>query len=294
MNENNYSVYMHKNTINGKVYIGITCQEPKKRWLYGNGYRQNNYFNNAIKKYGWNQFEHIILETNLTKEQAEKLEIEKIKEYNSTNQIYGYNIQNGGSAYGKHTEETRAKISKSHIGICHTEESKQKISDALRGRKLTDEWLANRTKAQTGLKRTKETCKKISDSVSVPVICINTRIVYKSLTEASLKTNTSIGHISSCCNKKRKSAGTDENGKGLYWMFYDEYIEKKLEHKTNEEIFPKKIKQKNIPVVCVETNKIYSSITKASEDTGILIAYISNCLHGKQKTAGKLHWKYAT
>lgn len=28
---NNYTIYMHRNKINGKVYIGQTCQNPKKR-----------------------------------------------------------------------------------------------------------------------------------------------------------------------------------------------------------------------------------------------------------------------
>ena len=49
---NNFYVYIHTNKINNKKYIGITCQNPSKRWRNGNGYK-NGYFAKAIKKYGW-------------------------------------------------------------------------------------------------------------------------------------------------------------------------------------------------------------------------------------------------
>ena len=55
--ENNYKVYKHT-TPNGKVYIGITCQDPQKRWGYGCNYKNQRYFSTAIKKYGWDNITH--------------------------------------------------------------------------------------------------------------------------------------------------------------------------------------------------------------------------------------------
>lgn len=48
-----WTVYMHKNKENGKMYIGITSRHPEVRW--GNNGSQytktkNPYFYNAIKK----------------------------------------------------------------------------------------------------------------------------------------------------------------------------------------------------------------------------------------------------
>lgn len=47
-------IYMHRNKINNKVYIGQTYQSnPKKRWgSSGVTYKTNPYFYRAIKKYG--------------------------------------------------------------------------------------------------------------------------------------------------------------------------------------------------------------------------------------------------
>ena len=64
--EHNYKIYMHKNKINGKVYIGQTSKSLDERCgKNGSGYIGCIRFYNAIQKYGWNNFEHEIIEDNI-------------------------------------------------------------------------------------------------------------------------------------------------------------------------------------------------------------------------------------
>ena len=90
-----YYLYKHT-TPNNKIYIGITKQDPHKRWSNGHGYIHSRYFFNAIIKYGWINIKHEILYCNLTKEQANILEKKYIELYNSNNPRFGYNLQSGG------------------------------------------------------------------------------------------------------------------------------------------------------------------------------------------------------
>ena len=140
-----YTVYQHKNKINGKVYIGITSQKLEQRWgSQGCNYKSSPHFYSAIQKYGWDNFEHNILFTDLTKEQACLKEQELIKEYNSMNREFGYNSTSGGDIFTMN-EETKQKISQAMIGnqngLGHpcSEEKKEKISNAQKGRKFTEE-----------------------------------------------------------------------------------------------------------------------------------------------------------
>ena len=70
---------MHENKKNQKKYIGITSQSLKKRSNKGEGYVGCTKFYNAIKKYGWDNFKHEIVATDLTKKDAEELEYELIE-----------------------------------------------------------------------------------------------------------------------------------------------------------------------------------------------------------------------
>lgn len=128
MDNQNYCVYIHINKINGKKYIGITSKLPEERWNKGYGYCRNKHFFSAIKKYGWDSFDHKILATNLTADEAGTMEKHFIKKYNSNNPDYGYNICAGG--------ETNIL----------PKESLDKISIANKGRKMSNEAMINRSK----------------------------------------------------------------------------------------------------------------------------------------------------
>lgn len=151
-----YFVYKHVNKINGKCYIGITCSsKPELRWKNGLGYKSQIFYR-AIEKYGWDNFDHIIIHKNLTKEQAICQEIFWIKLYKSEN--ISYNITDGGEgskgiAMPKSTkealkkantgrvcsDETKKKISNSEKGKVCSEKNKQLYKDLYTGRKLSEE-----------------------------------------------------------------------------------------------------------------------------------------------------------
>ena len=110
----------------------------EKRWgKNGNGYHHNNHFLNAIQKYGWDNFEHIILEDNLTREEVGEAESKFIAIYDSTNSEKGYNISSGGESGHvgvRMSEETRKKMSEMRKGKSFSQEHKNKISAALKGK----------------------------------------------------------------------------------------------------------------------------------------------------------------
>lgn len=134
MIENNYYVYAHINKLNGKIYFGQTTN-IKQRWSSnGRQYKRKTvkqtHFYNSIIKYRWNNFYHIIIEQNLSHEKADLLESYLIKTFDTQNTKLGYNLKSGGS-HGKHTEETKRKIST----IVKEKMTKDVITKLLKNRK---------------------------------------------------------------------------------------------------------------------------------------------------------------
>ena len=138
-----YTLYMHK-FLNGKVYIGITRRNILIRWgENGEGYNNQEFMSNAIRKYGWDNIEHIIIAENLSKEWACKLEQDLIWRYKSNDREFGYNITGGGEGRFNNplSPESIEKMRKTKTGVKLSDEHKHKISESNKGkhhRQMTD------------------------------------------------------------------------------------------------------------------------------------------------------------
>lgn len=227
--EEKYSVYIHINKINNKVYIGQT-KSVEKRWrLNGIEYQRSSFFYSAIEKYGWDNFEHKILKDNLSKEEADYWEEYYINYYDSLNHNKGYNIRHGGS-HGALSEETKQKLSDiakekglwkgelnpRHLdplfgerngmyGKHHTEKTKKKISEANKGRAMSDE---AKEKISKTLREHHVLAKK--------VLCVETGEIFNSVRQAGEAYHIAHECIGRVCRGERKTAAKK------HWKYIEE------------------------------------------------------------------------
>lgn len=94
-NDAKWTVYVHISPSN-KYYVGITKLRPIERWgTQGQMYKKQLFYN-AIQKYGWDNFEHVIIAEHLTKDEACKMEMTLIESLDSYGE-HGYNGDSGGT-----------------------------------------------------------------------------------------------------------------------------------------------------------------------------------------------------
>lgn len=296
MEKRNYKLYVHISP-NNKRYYGITKQLVKKRWASGYGYN-NQHFYNAINKYGWHNFEHIVLFDNLTKEEAELLEQMYIALYNTTNPKYGYNITHGGDGWNgiHHTEETKTKISESHKKIWTDPEYRAKhsgVNNPNYGKHLSEEHKRKISKANQGQNNafygkhhTEESKQKQSEAKKG----VKNPMYGKHFTEESKK-------------KLSKSLKGKFVGEKSPWYGKKHTEESKKKMRDNNAMKRPEVVAKfmgsNSPVakkiICIETGEIFECIkdaeTKYNSKTKNA-TNISACCRGRQGTAYGYHWAY--
>ena len=134
MSVKKFCVYKHIFP-NGKVYIGITSQKPEHRLKNGKKYAYNHLIGRAIDKYGWENVEHIIIDSGLKETDAKKMEIDLISSSQAQDRRFGYNLTAGGDGMtGFITyESTKKKLSTINTGKKHTNESRKMMSESRKG-----------------------------------------------------------------------------------------------------------------------------------------------------------------
>ena len=297
--DKNYTVYMHVNKFNNKVYIGITGRSVEERWANGNGYYRNKHFYNSIQKYGWNEgFEHIILAEGLSLEDAYQMEVELIKKYNSTDKTKGYNNDNGGKNAERLTEETKRKISESHKGIYPTKETREKLSlvksgknNPMYGRKLSEEHKQLLIMHNKGRKKSIEEIEKFIESRGHRTFRydLDGKFIdcFKSAREAARETKSPVHSVKQCCLHNYHSAG------GFIFRYekdgyaYGENLPKKELSK------PKNYRSVDQFSLDGEYIATYENCTAAGKAIGHNFKSINDCCHGRQKTAYGYMWKFS-
>ena len=134
-----YYIYKITNKINGKTYIGQHKYKDLNDSYMGSG----KLIRLAQKKYGIENFAKEIIYSNIQfKETADDVERFAIAKERAIGKAE-YNIADGGGGCGRHSEETRKKLSESHKGQPAwnkgkklgpvTEEHKRKLSESHKG-----------------------------------------------------------------------------------------------------------------------------------------------------------------
>jgi len=138
-----YKIYLIANIKNKKQYVGITKFSIEER--FSQHVKRGFLLTEAIQKYGEQNFWIQLIEEVESAERAYELEMYYIKEYN-TKVPNGYNITDGGDGiFGwepseEYRKECSERVKQLHnekkvgmYGKKHTEETKKKMSDSLRG-----------------------------------------------------------------------------------------------------------------------------------------------------------------
>lgn len=231
---NAYSVYIHKLIKDGRVYVGQT-KNVSERWACsGVRYKTCTHMWSAIQKYGWNAFEHTVVASGLTPDEANELEERLIEKYDSINN--GFNLRPGGNNSSP-TAETRRKMSEAQSGEKHPmygkhipDETRKKISEALSGEKnhfygrRHSEDTLNKIRAARarqihpllGKNHTDSAKRNMRDAKidkTKTVVCVESGETYIGIKEASRKTGVDKSSISRCCRGLQGKAG------GFHWKF---------------------------------------------------------------------------
>ena len=213
-NVNKYSVYMHRNKINDKVYIGITCQVPEYRWKKdGKGYVECPLFWNAINKYGWDNFEHTIIENGLDADRANEMEIALIREYDSANPAHGYNLSKGG--FGVNTETMTEKWQDAEFKAFMSKRMQEAWKDEDKRRERSQ----NAKKRWSNPDFKAKVKEAVKNACASSVVCVETGRVFDSISDVEHELG--LSHSNIC-----RAIRTGYKCGGYHWKYVEDVSKK--------------------------------------------------------------------
>lgn len=182
-----YSIYKIQNKLNGKCYIGFDSNYPnriKDHIAESKKSRRNTKFYNAIRKYGWVNFDiYVLYQSKEFEHTLNVMENHFIMENDSY--CNGYNSTTGGErGFSNHdyvkrkisyknkgkklTSEQKEKISRMQKGVPKSEEMKNKVSNTLKGHTVSEETRNKISKAILGKSkpRTEEHQRKLAIAIT--------------------------------------------------------------------------------------------------------------------------------
>lgn len=273
---------------------------PEKRFgKNGNGYKGCRYFYRAIQCYGWNNFKHEILETNLTHDEADELEQTYIRKYKSNDFYWGYNLE-GGGRYSKINVTRKSecedeimeywsypkKIAQYDLtgNIIKVWKNTKSASESLHitYSRIVDCCCGKTKRANRYIFRyivKNELQHKIDGLFMIGQYSLSDEFIkiwdFASDIEAEL--SISRKYILECCNSKRIKAND--------FIFIKIYDSKNIPQKINACKLYKQFDKNGIYL------NSFSSLKDIKEKLNIYPYNISRCISGKQKTAKGYIWK---
>lgn len=215
--EKKYFVYVHTLKTDGRKYFGITCQSVNKRWRKGEGYKGSTHIYHAIKKYGWDAFYHDIIHEGLTKKEAYTYEEFYIKEYKTTNEKYGFNLQSGGESPKQHWKSNIKSAAKQRgkkvtdIALEHIREAAKRRDNSVFAHPRSEETKKKISQSRMGIKCSENAKRRSKEEFSIPVICIELNEEFPSMKDAAEHFGLSKCTISAVIKGRNKTAA------GYHW-----------------------------------------------------------------------------
>lgn len=217
-------VYIHKRATDGSVfYVG---KGRKGRYKSKNG--RSAFWTRVGDKYG---VVVSIVQDRLQEWAALELEKDLIALYGRFDLAFGNLVNHTDGGDGKcgaiPTPESNLQRSRKLLGRVFSEQHKSLIGAANRKRKMSasskkkisDSRIgkyAGENHPMYGKKKTKESIEKTASKIRLKVLCIETGVVFKSVTEAAAFIGTSTSHLSRTCK------GYQATCKGFTWCYFSE------------------------------------------------------------------------